>query len=224
MSARLVAIEGIDGSGKGTQAHRLRDAVTRSGRTCSVLAFPQYSETLFGRTVARYLNGEFGDLRSAGAHFAALLYAGDRFESLPRIEQFRNTVDLVIFDRYVPSNLAHQAAKLPPEQRPGFIEWLDTIEYGVYRLPRPDLVIYLDMPVAQARSLILQKPARAYTAKSVDLHEADGEYLEQTAAVYRQLSGGPGWQVVPCTSGDQLRTVESIASDVFERVRGVLGG
>ena len=114
MSALLVAIEGIDGSGKGTQANLLRDALTQQGTSCGLIAFPRYDATMFGRTIGRYLNGEFGDLQAAGPHFAALLYAGDRFESLPLIQSEIKSRDVLLFDRYVPSNLAHQAAKLPP--------------------------------------------------------------------------------------------------------------
>jgi dTMP kinase len=223
VTARLVAIEGIDGSGKGTQAARLRDSLTRDGFSCGLIAFPRYSETTFGRTIARYLNGEFGDLQAAGPHFAALLYAGDRYESQPLISSELATRDVLIFDRYVPSNLAHQAAKLPSGERAAFIEWLQSIEYGVYRLPRPDLVIYLDMPVRQAQQLIALKPARTYTTKRADLHESDGDYLGRTADVYSQLSQSDRtWKVVPCTSQDAVRAVDEIAAEIHDRVREIL--
>jgi dTMP kinase len=216
VSALVVAIEGIDGSGKGTQASLLHEALTAAGHSCGLIAFPRYSETVFGRTIARYLNGEFGDLHTAGPHFAALLYAGDRLESLPLIDRERASRDVVILDRYVPSNLAHQAAKLDPEKRESFIEWISAIEYGVYRLPRADLVIFLDMPVAMAQQLISRKPARAYTKKAADLHEADAEYLSRTAAIYHALAArDKTWQMISCTIGDQLRPAQQIAQDTL---------
>jgi dTMP kinase len=223
VSALVVAIEGIDGSGKGTQASRLREALLRDGRTCGLIAFPRYSDTTFGRTIARYLNGEFGDLHSAGAHFAALLYAGDRFESLQLIDHERSTRDVLIFDRYVPSNLAHQAAKVDNSEQKPFLEWVESIEYGVYRLPRPSLVIYLDMPVPIAQQLIGRKPVRAYTARSADLHEADGDYLARTAAVYRQLAARDStWRVIRCADDDQLRSADDVAFEIADCVRAAL--
>ena len=220
MSALLVAIEGIDGSGKGTQAGLLRDALVHSGRSCGLMAFPRYEATTFGRTIARYLNGEFGDLNAAGPHFAALLYAGDRFESLPLIQSELAARDVVIFDSYVPSNLAHQAAKLPATDRAAFIAWVESIEYGVYRLPRPDLVLFLDMPVNVAQQLIAQKPARKYTSRRADLHEADGDYLAETAQVYRELASlERGSRVVQCCEDGRPRTQQSVHLEILECVR-----
>jgi dTMP kinase len=212
----LVAIEGIDGSGKGTQATLLRDALTNEGVSCGLIAFPRYDATTFGRTIARYLNGEFGELATVGPHFAALLYAGDRFESLPLIQSEMESRDVLIFDRYVPSNIAHQAAKLPAAEREPFIAWVEAIEYGVYRLPRPDVIIWLDMPVATAQELIARKPKRRYTAKAADLHEADGEYLTQTAEVYRQVAmSDRSWHVISCCEGSMLRAADSLNHEIL---------
>ena len=223
MSARLVAIEGIDGSGKGTQASLVRESLTEKGYSCGLIRFPRYEQTTFGRTIARYLNGEFGDLQTVGPHFAALLYAGDRFESLPLIQAERAARDVLIFDRYVPSNLAHQAAKLPPPEREPFMAWVEAIEYGVYGLPRPGLFIWLDMPVSAARELIARKSARRYTSKDADLHEADGDYLARTAELYRELSTrDKRWRAVTCCVDNCLRTPQAIQQEIVERVREAL--
>ena len=223
MSALLVAIEGIDGSGKGTQAGMLQGALTAEGFSCGLIRFPRYEATTFGRTIARYLNGEFGDLQAVGPHFAALLYAGDRFESLPLIQAERAARDVLIFDRYVPSNLAHQAAKLPPAEQAAFIDWVEAIEYGVYRLPRPDLVIWLDMPVATAQELVARKSARRYTSKVADLHEADADYLARTAKVYRQLAGrDSAWHAVACSQCNQFCTPPTVLQQILDCVRAVI--
>lgn len=219
MSALVVAIEGIDGSGKGTQAARAREAICQRGATCGLIAFPRYQSTAFGRAIAKYLNGEFGDLASAGAHFAALLYAGDRFESLPLIESEAARCQVLLFDRYVASNLAHQAAKLPPAEREPFIDWIESIEFDTYELPRPDFTILLDLPVTIAQRLIAQKPARSYTTKSADLHEADANYLEQTAEVYRRLTKrGGAWRVISCVAGDKLRSASDIHAEIMRLI------
>jgi len=197
--------------------------LTREGISCGLIAFPRYDATTFGRTIARYLNGEFGDLQTVRPHFAALLYAGDRFESLPLIQSEMESRDVLIFDRYVPSNLAHQAAKLSAAQREPFIAWIESIEYGVYRLPRPDRVIFLDMPVETAQQLIARKPRRRYTSKAADLHEADGEYLAQSAQVYRQVAARDrSWHVVNCGEGDRLRTPEAVGQEIREHVRATM--
>jgi dTMP kinase len=220
VSALLVAIEGIDGSGKGTQAIRLRDVLSNEGLSCGLIAFPRYDATTFGRTIAQYLNGEFGDLATVGPHFAALLYAGDRFESLPLIRSEIQSREILVFDRYVPSNIAHQAAKLPAAEREPFIAWVESIEYGVYQLPRPDRVIYLDVPVETAQQLISRKPRRQYTARAADLHEADAEYLRQTAEVYRHVAArDPAWRVVNCCDAGNLRTPEALSREICDIVR-----
>ncbi len=225
MTARLIAIEGIDGSGKGTQAKLLCESLRGLGRSCGLISFPRYEATTFGRTIGRYLNGQFGDLAAAGAHFAALLYAGDRFESLPLIRSEMATCDVVIFDRYVPSNLAHQAAKLDREQREAFIAWVEAIEYGVYGLPRADAVVYLDLPVAIAQQLIARKGRRDYTTKAADMHEADAAYLVRTAQVYEKLaSADPAWvRIAVCDAVGQLRTPDAIQSELVRRLAMVLG-
>src|SRR5436190_2253058 len=113
----LLAIEGIDGAGKNTQAGLLRTRAEASGLSAAVLSFPRYGETRYAQFVADYLNGAYGDLGSVGAHFAALLYAGDRMESRDTVRALAEAHDLVVFDRYVASNLAYQAAKLEPQRR-----------------------------------------------------------------------------------------------------------
>ena len=220
MSASIVAIEGIDGSGKGTQARLLYEALGAQGCCCELISFPRYDETTFGRAIARYLNGEFGDLDAVGPYFPALLYAGDRFESLPLIARQRLAQTLLIFDRYVPSNLAHQAAKLPEDRRDEFVAWVEAIEYDVYGLPKPDLVLWLDMPVQSARKLIARKPSRRYTRRPADQHEADYDYLQRTAEIYRSLAQRrSNWQRIACQQDGEIRSPQAIHQQLLELVQ-----
>ncbi len=138
---KLIVIEGIDGAGKRTQANLLARAFQQRGVPFVRFSFPRY-ESSFGRLIARFLNGEFGPLPAVDAHFSAVLYAGDRFEAKPELEAALNAGQAVVTDRYIASNLAHQAARVPAERRPEFILWLRQLEYGIYRLPAEDLVIY----------------------------------------------------------------------------------
>jgi dTMP kinase len=201
----LIAFEGIDGSGKGTQAALLKEKMQSLGMSAEVLSFPRYGQTLFAKCVASYLNGEFGDLASVPPKSAALLYAGDRFESLDIILQLAHSQDVVIFDRYVASNLAHQAAKVGEESRQGFMAWLARIEYEVFGLPKPDFTLYLDMPVKVASEFIYKKKARDYTIEAADLHEKNTEYLAKCRDVYQLLveeNFDSRWFSIQCTQAD----------------------
>ena len=168
----LVAIEGIDGSGKGTQAERLRAGLVADGVSCSLMSFPRYEATLFGRAVGDFLNGRFGTLEQVDPHLAALLYAGDRLESRDDLLAAIDTHDVVVLDRYVASNIAHQGAKTAPEERQKIIDWISQIEHEIYGLPYADLTILLDVHVPTAVELIARKSARTYTDQKAEIGRA----------------------------------------------------
>ncbi|MGH7199471.1 MAG: thymidylate kinase [Planctomycetaceae bacterium] len=219
----LVAIEGIDGSGKGTQAALLRDRLEQSGRSAALISFPRYEHTAFGRAIGDFLNGRFGPLDAVSPFLASLLYAGDRFESRPVLDEALRTNDVVVLDRYVASNIAHQGAKLEQAEREELRQFIERIEYDVHQLPRPDLTLWLDVPAEVAQRLIARKPRRNYTDKPADLQEADGGYLGRVRAVYRELAGTEtNWQRIDCLHGGALRPVDVIAADVWSAV-SVLG-
>jgi dTMP kinase len=213
----LIAIEGIDGSGKGTQARLLVERLNASGQSAALLSFPRYEATFFGRAVGEFLNGRFGSLAEAHPFLVSLLYAGDRFESRDTLQKLVARHDVVVLDRYVPSNVAHQAAKLDGAERERLIEWIETVEHGIYELPRPDLVILLDIDVAAARSLIARKQARSYTDRAADLQEADAAYLARVRELYLQLAARSGeWRRVEGLRQDRtIRSVEEVASEIW---------
>lgn len=213
----LIAIEGIDGSGKGTQAKLLAERARREGATAELLSFPKY-DGFFGSEIARYLNGAFGDVWSVHPRLAATLYAGDRFESRDRLWGLRRGIDLVVCDRYTASNQAHQSVKLAPEEHQGFFAWLDALEHEVFGIPRADLVIFLDLPPHAAARLITRKPARGYTDRKADIHEVDVDYLGRVHAAYRQLSQRPGWATVPCLADGEVRPPDDIHEAVWALV------
>jgi dTMP kinase len=196
---KLIAIEGIDGSGKGTQLDLLSSELDRRGLATFRISFPRY-ESFYGRLVGRFLNGEFGALDAVDPHLSALLYAGDRLEAKPEIEIALSAGKIVLADRYVGSNMAHQSARVPPEQREEFFEWLKKLEYVLYGLPVEDLVIYLRVPVSEAHRLVGMKSARAYTKLKRDIQEADIKHLEQTAIIYDRLATEANWTRIECMS------------------------
>ena len=217
----LVAIEGIDGSGKGTQARRLIDRLADDGVSTALFSFPRYSETLFGESIGRFLNGDFGPLEAVAPQLAATLYAGDRFESRGALLEALHNRQVVVCDRYVPSNLAHQGSRADHDRQAELIEWIERIEYDVFELPRPDAVVWLDVPPRISRQLIQQKAPRDYTDKAADLQEADLEYQLGVQHVYRSLAGSrPHWVRIDglLEGTGRVRTIEQIAEDVWAAV------
>lgn len=222
-TALLVAFEGIDGTGKGTQARRLKDHLTEQGHKTALISFPRYEETLFGQAVGEFLNGRFGALDEVDPFLVSLLYAGDRFESRGLLIAAMAENDVVVLDRYVASNVAHQGAKRSGNDRRELIDRIRTIEYGLYRLPQPDVVLLLDLPVAEAQKLIAVKAARSYTDRKADLQEADAVYLNRVRDVYLSLADDqPLWSRVDSLRDGRLRTVEEIGEEIIEKLTPLL--
>lgn len=226
---KLIAIEGIDGSGKRTQIEMLADALASRGIECVRVAFPRY-EGFFGKMVAQFLNGQFGELDAVDPHFSALLYAGDRLESKPQIEKALGDGKVVLADRYIGSNLAHQGSRARRRNRAEFLRWLKQLEYEIYELPKEDLVIYLRVPAKQAQQLVSKKGAREYTKRRRDLQEANLSHLVASAEVYDELARQPNWVRIECAtapakgkraggSAAALRTPEAIHEDVLAAVK-----
>lgn len=212
----MIAIEGIDGSGKRTQVELLTAALCERGLSVFATGFPQY-DSWFGKMVGQFLNGELGPLESVDPHFSALLYAGDRFEAKAKLEDALYNGQIVLADRYIASNLAHQAARVAPEQRQAFVEWIEHLEYDIYGLPKEDLVLYLRVPAVEAQKLVARKSARSYTSAQKDLLEASLRHLEDAAQMYDSLSKRANWNTIECFDGkrNQMRSQEKIAEEVF---------
>lgn len=213
---KLIAIEGIDGSGKRTQVELLTAALRERGHSVFATAFPQY-DSWFGKMVGQFLNGGLGPLESVDPHFTALLYAGDRFEAKSKLEAALSNGQIVLADRYIGSNLAHQTARQTPEKREGFLEWIEHLEYDIYGLPREDLVLYLRVPPVEAQKLVALKSSRSYTSAQKDLQEASLRHLEEAAQMYDLLSKRPNWNTIECFSAKrgEMRPPESIAQEVI---------
>jgi dTMP kinase len=194
---KLVVFEGVDGAGKRTQADLLMTALRARGTPCVGFGFPRYEST-FGRLIARFLNGELGKLDAIDPHLSALLYASDRFEAKNELDTALAAGNVVVADRYVGSNLAHQSARVPESERTNFLDWLRRVEYEIFGLPSEDLVIYLRLAAAQAQERVARKAARKYTALTHDIQEGDPHHLDQAAAVYDGLANDLNWLIVEC--------------------------
>jgi len=215
MNSCIIAIEGIDGSGKGTQSKLLEKHFKNHGFDVKLFSFPRYSETFFGKEVGNYLNGCYGSINQVNPKLAAMLYAGDRYETKNQILDFLRKGYILIFDRYVSSNVAHHVAKLPEEERPSFIKWIYDLEYTVYELPKPDLEIFLNIPFDYSREMVANKSHRKYTNNLHDIHEKDEQYLRKVSEVYFQISKKNNWVQINCFNEKTFRDKEDILKEII---------
>ena len=222
MSGRLIVFEGTDGSGKSTQFSRLCSRVDALGREYRKLVFPQYSEPS-SALIRMYLGGEFGSRPSdVNAYAASAFYAVDRYASYKKSwGEYYEQGGLILTDRYTTSNAVHQTVKCVPEQREEFLHWLDDFEHEKLGLPRPDLVIYLDMPTQMSVKLLRSREDQTNT--KADIHELDTEYLAACRQCAGQAADTLGWRRVACLNEEgQLRTIEEIHEEVWALVQGLL--
>lgn len=212
----IVAIEGADGVGKNTASRGLCEALVASGRSAAVIGFPRYGETVGGVTIGRYLTGELGV--SVTPHAAATLYALDRFEWRANILEAVAAHDVLIFDRYIASNMAYQGARVDAAESRALMEWVLALETGQFALPSPTLSIYLDTPWELARAQILAKAERSYTTKSFDAYEADVALQQRVRANYENIVAdgvlGP-WRIVRASEHGAMRPRQAIVGEII---------
>ena len=173
ISGKLIVIDGIDGSGKATQTKILVEKLRAEGKAVETMDFPQYQNNFFGGMVRQYLDGKFSPATEVNPYLASLLYAGDRWESAPKISQWLQEGKTVILDRYYTSNLIHQVPKLPESEVNEYISWLDKLEFEIFKIPKPDLVLFLYVPAAIAHQLIAKR------GQGHDGHDAL-DYMQKT--------------------------------------------
>ncbi|MFH1759109.1 MAG: thymidylate kinase [Patescibacteria group bacterium] len=186
MHERFFAIEGIDGVGKGTQAHLLADRLRQEGFPQKLISFPRY-ETEWGKLIKEYLHGRFGNPVTVNPHIASTFYAGDRFVATPQIIKWMEREErIVVADRYSPSNFAYQGAKIESEEeRCNFFNWLWNLEHVRLRAPVP-FCIFLDVPLKV--SLEWKGMQRIDDGQDLDGHEANADYQAKVKDVYRWLA------------------------------------
>ncbi|MBQ4600768.1 MAG: thymidylate kinase [Oscillospiraceae bacterium] len=210
---KLIVIEGTDGSGKSTQFRLLKEKMQQQDIPFRTLVFPQYSEPS-SALIRMYLGGEFGSSPSdVNAYAASAFYAVDRYASYKKDwGSYYEAGGLILSDRYTTSNAVHQASKEQPESRGAFLKWLYEFEYDKLGLPKPDLVIYLDVPTSFTEQLLRRREQDTNT--KADIHEQDMNYLATCREMGRAAAEYYGWKVIGCVRDGQMRSIEDIHSEI----------
>ena len=217
MAGKLITIEGTDCSGKSTQLELLTKRLGRGGVNFRKIAFPRY-DSESSALVRMYLGGQFGEnVTAVNAYAASSFFAVDRVASYLR--EWKSYIDdggNVLLDRYTTSNAIYQATKLPESERESFCDWLFDFEYNLLGLPKPDSVIFLDMPPAFAEKLM------AGREEGEDLHERDKGYLKECYNAACALSDKYLWERISCTENQRIKTIEEIHEEIFMKVKNLL--
>jgi len=216
MQGKLIVIDGADGAGKATQTKLLVEKLRADERQVETLDFPQYAQNNFGKLLRESLDGKRGNFLTLDPKIASTIFAADRFESKPQLERWLAEGKIVVLDRYVSSNMLHQASKITDQdERKEFLNWLDTIEHGVFKVPRPDVILYLDIPYEVRKNLMDSDGNRI----ELDQVERDEEYNRAAETQATELLAHlNNWQCIVCTKDNLLRSKESIHTNIYQIV------
>lgn len=219
---KLLVLEAGDGSGKATQTKMLRERLVAESRCVRQVEFPDYASPS-SALVRMYLGGDFGERASeVNAYAASAFFAVDRYASFQT--KWRADLEagaIVLADRYTTANMVHQAVKIEDAaEREAFLAWLEDFEYEKLALPRPDLVLFLDMDPAVSRRLIAARAAASGAAR--DIHERDEDYLVRCHRASVNLAARCGWQRVRCSEAGEPLSREAVHEKIYEAVRRIL--
>lgn len=209
---KFIVFEGADGTGKTTQVKLLFNYLKKSKRDVVFFSFPNY-QSAWGKMVRRYLDGEFGDVNEVNPYMASMLYAGDRLLESAKIRKWLGLGKLVVCDRYMASNIAHQVAKLQTSNsKLQFIKWLENLEFGENKIPKPDLVILLTIPEKIAQKFMRQR--------ALDIHERDVSYQVKVSKAFEDYAKeNKNWVVVSNTKGGKLKKIDEVHKEIIEIVK-----
>ncbi len=221
---KLFVIEGVDGSGKATQTNTLFQRLCDEKYNVMKIDYPRYNNesSLF---VRKYLNGDFGDkAKDISPYIASTFYALDRYASYKEeYENFYNNDGIVIADRYATANMVHQAGKIDDkEDREKFLEWLWNLEFNTYKIPVPDLVFFLDIPIEYNEKLMEGRQNKDSSRKEKDIHESDTEHLLDSYKNAVSLVDKYNWIRINCIYNGNLRSIEDIHSEIYNIVKSKL--
>lgn len=211
---KLIVIEGLDGCGKSTQLELLPQNLLKSGIDSRSVSFPDYDSNS-SALVKMYLSGDFGKKPDdVNAYAASLFYAVDRFASYKtNWGEYYNQNGVIVSGRYTTSNAVHQTSKMEEHDWVGFLDWLYDLEYNKVGIPKPDKVIFLDMPIDVSQKLLSGRYQGDEAKK--DIHESDTSYLDKCRKAAMFTAKYSGWTIIPCAKDGQPRTIQDIANDIL---------
>ena len=220
----FIVLEGVDGSGKSTQIANLQRLFAEQGIPTEYLHFPRFDAPYFGDLIARFLRGELGSVEQVDPYIVAMLYAGDRRDAAEMIRGWIAEGRVVICDRYVYSNIGYQCAKVAEkEERERLREWILSLEYDYFKIPRPDVSLFLDVPFAFTERKLLQEQRegddRAYLHGKKDIHEQSMDLQRQVRQVYIDAAQyDEAMHVVDCSHDGEMASPE----EIFGRIKAVV--
>ena len=220
----LVVLEGLDGAGKSTQVKKLRNYLESLFGTIEYIHFPRYDAPVYGDLISRFLRGDFGSNEAVHPQLVALLFAEDRHGAAPGMKEILAKGGTVLLDRYVYSNIAYQCAKLKDNTEAEELRnWIFNTEYGSFALPKPDLNIFLDVPITFVEEKLQSNRKgndREYLEGAQDIHEADIEFQKRVRSIYRrQCELDPDFIRIDCS--DEYGMMMS-PGEIFAKVKAVV--
>lgn len=226
-TGKLIVIDGTDGSGKATQTDLLAKHLKRAGYSVKLVDFPEYYGNFFGTFLGHCLSEQYYNWVNIHPKIASVIYAADRFESKEKIEKWLKEGHVVLANRYVSANQIHQGGKIKSAvKRAEFMKWLEKMEYGTFKIPKPDMVFYLYLPLPIIKKLIKTRNmehARAYLGKKKDVHENDFNFLKNSETSALWLSKREkNWKKIDCATKDGILPREIIHEKVFKYVENLL--
>ncbi|KKQ98969.1 MAG: Thymidylate kinase [Parcubacteria group bacterium GW2011_GWF2_40_69] len=221
---KLIVIDGIDGSGKATQVRLLEKKLNEEKIKVKTIDFPRYYDNFFGKLIGEYLSGQYGDFIQTDPRVASVLYAADRFESSKQIQKWLHDGYMVIADRYASANQIHQGGKIDnAKERKEFIGWLDKMEHEVFKIPRPDLVIYLDVPFEVSKEWLKKKVAqrkKKYLKGKRDVAEDNLLHLKNSRNSALKLhKENKNWEKIECCKKTVCMSPEEVHEHVYNIIK-----
>ena len=224
---KLIVIDGTDGSGKATQVALLSARLKKEGHTIKTVDFPEYEKNFFGKFIGECLTDPKYNFKDTHPKMISALYAADRWESSGEICEWLERGYIVIANRYVSANQIHQGGKVHSiKERKEFLIWLDKMEYEIFKIPRPDIVLYLSLPMKIVYRLIAErdnKSVRVYKGKNQDVHESDHKHLEDSRiSALKLVKELNNFKQIDCAPKKELLSREEIHDMVYKEVKKVL--
>lgn len=220
---KFIVVDGTDGSGKATQTGLLVSRLRKNGKKVKTIDFPRYYNNFFGKLVGECLAGEHGDFAKFDPYIASVLYAADRWESGEKINKWLKNGFWVVADRYASSNQIHQGGKISNrKKRSDFLKWLEKMEFSIFGIPKPDKIIYLDVPLEVSQRLMAGEDKRKkknYLRGKKDVHENNPGHLKNAKKnAIKLVREYNNWSTIKCTKKDKLMSKEGIADLIWAKL------